>query len=51
MRGLRQRLEFWLFFGLTWGLALLALYVHPAFWALFGFVLIFFITRALRTWK
>jgi hypothetical protein len=48
---LRKRLEFWFSLGVCWGAALLALYVHPAFWAAFGLVTMLIVTRAVRKWK
>ena len=36
--------------AITWGTALLALYIHPAFWALFAITLALIIRRAVRSW-
>ncbi len=51
MSELRKRIEFWLSLGICWGTALLALYVHAAFWVAFGVVTMLIVTRAVRKWK
>ena len=41
---------FWIPILICWGLALAALYVHPAFWVVFGVALVWFVVRELRSW-
>lgn len=36
--------------AVTWGAALLALYLHPAFWALFALTLALIVHRTVRSW-
>ena len=47
----RGRLRFWFPVAVCWGAALGALYLHPAFWALFGLALAFFALRQVRDWS
>ena len=51
MKELSPRLQFWAALGVCWAIALLALYVHLAFWALFGVVLIAVVLNGVRNWK
>ena len=50
MQLLLARLGLPLGIAVTWGTALLALYLHPAFWALFAATLAFVIRRTVRSW-
>ncbi len=47
----RNRFALLLPLALAWGAAVGAIYVHPAFWVLFGLLLVLIITWQLRSWR
>lgn len=47
----KGRFYFWLAMGISWGSVLAAIHVHPAFWGLFGLILVALIAREIPGWK
>lgn len=46
-----MRLRFVVSIAVCWVAALVALYIHAAFWALFGMLVVLLVAREVRGWR